>query len=225
MSSRHHLLTATAVGLAISSSGLLAAAPASAAMCVDGSTLGSLAALGTTGCEVGDKTYYGFETSTIDTAATVSFFNIDPFHTITVQAPNMMAFMPGTDYMLKYKMKLTDSTSSLRIKSFSTGATTSAPGTNWTKMLTGTSITPAGGAVATAVTSPTATSPNVASVPPSLDISFESKLTVGNQFVTSFTDSVQQAPIDQTPAPLPILGAGAAFGFSRKLRRRLRGLA
>lgn len=28
--------------------------------------------------------------------------------------------------------------------------------------------------------------------------------------------------ISQTPGPLPILGAGAAFGFSRKLRRRIK---
>jgi hypothetical protein len=27
----------------------------------------------------------------------------------------------------------------------------------------------------------------------------------------------------QTPGPLPILGAGAAFGFSRKLRSRIKG--
>ena len=225
MFSQRHLLTATAVGLAISSSGLLAAAPASAAMCVEGSTLATLSALGMTGCEVGDKTYYDFETSTIATDSTVSFFNVDPFHTITVQAPNMMAFMPGTDYMLKYKMKLTDPSSILRIKNFTTGATTSVPGTNWMKKLTGTSITPVGMAVDTSVSSPMATSPTVASVPPSLDISFESELMVSAGLVTSFTDTVEQGPIEETPAPLPILGAGAAFGFSRKLRRRQRGLA
>ena len=31
-----------------------------------------------------------------------------------------------------------------------------------------------------------------------------------------------QLTITQTPGPLPILGAGAAFGFSRKLRRRIK---
>lgn len=31
----------------------------------------------------------------------------------------------------------------------------------------------------------------------------------------------QQTPTDSVPGPLPILGAGAAFGFSRKLRRRV----
>jgi hypothetical protein len=32
----------------------------------------------------------------------------------------------------------------------------------------------------------------------------------------------QNVPTNQVPGPLPILGAGAAFGFSRKLRRRVR---
>jgi hypothetical protein len=35
--------------------------------------------------------------------------------------------------------------------------------------------------------------------------------------VTQYVDR-----INQTPGPLPILGAGAAFGFSRKLRSRIK---
>jgi hypothetical protein len=38
--------------------------------------------------------------------------------------------------------------------------------------------------------------------------------------VTAITDTVTQ-----TPGPLPILGAGAAFGFSRKLRNRIKASA
>lgn len=37
---------------------------------------------------------------------------------------------------------------------------------------------------------------------------------------TGFTDTVVQ-----TPGPLPILGAGAAFGFTRKLRKRIKAVA
>jgi len=36
---------------------------------------------------------------------------------------------------------------------------------------------------------------------------------------------IQQSPPAPVPSPLPILGAGAAFGFSRKLRRRIRTVA
>ena len=39
--------------------------------------------------------------------------------------------------------------------------------------------------------------------------------------VTS-TYVVKDAPTSGVPAPLPLLGAGAAFGFSRKLRRRIK---
>jgi hypothetical protein len=41
---------------------------------------------------------------------------------------------------------------------------------------------------------------------------------VGEAFITNFEFT---ALYDEVPGPLPILGAGAAFGFSRKLRRRL----
>jgi hypothetical protein len=40
---------------------------------------------------------------------------------------------------------------------------------------------------------------------------------------TSTIDSYQNV-YRQTPGPLPILGAGAAFGFSRKLRSRIKGV-
>ncbi|MFM9088637.1 MAG: hypothetical protein ACKOPT_10955 [Cyanobium sp.] len=40
---------------------------------------------------------------------------------------------------------------------------------------------------------------------------------VNNSPLPSFTNT-----ITQTPGPLPILGAGAAFGFSRKLRKRIK---
>jgi len=39
----------------------------------------------------------------------------------------------------------------------------------------------------------------------------------------SFTNTVVQAPLQsEVPGPLPLLGAGAAFGFSRKLRARIK---
>jgi hypothetical protein len=51
----------------------------------------------------------------------------------------------------------------------------------------------------------------------------QSKITVTHNYnigtgapMQQFTDTIMQ-----TPGPLPILGAGAAFGFSRKMRRRI----
>ena len=44
--------------------------------------------------------------------------------------------------------------------------------------------------------------------------------TSGTGQITGITNSFQAAP-----GPLPVLGAGAAFGFSRKLRRRIKSVA
>lgn len=39
--------------------------------------------------------------------------------------------------------------------------------------------------------------------------------------LTSVSNSWTQKPVQQVPGPLPILGAGVAFGYSRKLRKRI----
>jgi hypothetical protein len=41
------------------------------------------------------------------------------------------------------------------------------------------------------------------------------------QFSSSFTTAVTPPPASGVPGPVPILGAGAAFAFSRRLRRRI----
>ncbi|MFZ9752629.1 MAG: hypothetical protein ACO3B3_03610 [Cyanobium sp.] len=45
----------------------------------------------------------------------------------------------------------------------------------------------------------------------------------GNGAIDAVENSFQQK--QTVPGPLPLLGAGAAFGFSRKLRRRLKGVS
>jgi hypothetical protein len=42
-----------------------------------------------------------------------------------------------------------------------------------------------------------------------------------NSFIVEFTSGNPVPPPSLVPGPLPILGAGAAFGFSRRLRRRI----
>jgi len=42
-----------------------------------------------------------------------------------------------------------------------------------------------------------------------------------NSFQNSFTQKPDQTDPEQVPGPLPLLGAGAAFGFSRRLRTRV----
>ena len=54
------------------------------------------------------------------------------------------------------------------------------------------------------------------------------KITLDNFFATqplllSPNGQFQDVELQQTPAPLPLLGVGAAFGFSRNLRKRIKG--
>jgi hypothetical protein len=51
-------------------------------------------------------------------------------------------------------------------------------------------------------------------------------VTSGGAGATQFTNLlVQKAPVTQTPSPLPILGASLGFGFSRRLRNRIKAAA
>jgi hypothetical protein len=43
--------------------------------------------------------------------------------------------------------------------------------------------------------------------------------------VTGWNDTVFQTDPNVVPGPLPILGAGIAFGYSRKLRSRIKALS
>jgi len=60
--------------------------------------------------------------------------------------------------------------------------------------------------------------------PNSVEVALE-WYTTGNATLSDITSSFTQtaSPVtNQVPAPLPLLGAGAAFGFSRRLRRRIK---
>ncbi|MCT0206751.1 hypothetical protein [Synechococcus sp. CS-1332] len=54
------------------------------------------------------------------------------------------------------------------------------------------------------------------------DVFFAQGQTVVSVVNNSFIQRAAQAPPDSVPGPLPILGAATAFGFSRKLRARIR---
>jgi hypothetical protein len=75
----------------------------------------------------------------------------------------------------------------------------------------------------------TLTNDNSTGIPYNLPIrtttdTFTGNLSAGNSQVMSVGGTVfsQPIPVVAAPSPLPILGAGAAFGFSRKLRRRIK---
>lgn len=89
-------------------------------------------------------------------------------------------------------------------------------GTNLTASVTGTGTT-SGGPCALSVPGITDCSLSGWNYDPNVDstvVTTTWNVTAGG--MQNFTST-----ITQTPGPLPILGAGAAFGFSRKLRRRI----
>ena len=56
--------------------------------------------------------------------------------------------------------------------------------------------------------------------------SFTGELTVtGGEIQTVQSDIITAANTTNVPGPLPVLGAGAAFSFSRRLRRRIKRLS
>lgn len=101
------------------------------------------------------------------------------------------------------------------ITGYATGATTSDPDAKWSKFLQG----PGFPIIATTV-SPIATSGLSMIVPGVKSASFTTDLVVTEGEVTQFVDGVRQT--SPVPGPLPLLGAAAAFGYSRLIRARIK---
>ncbi len=179
----------------------------------------SLASLYATGCSVGDKNFHFSATDYVGTKpatqvqVTLGSSNDGSVHTVNFQAAGSPNSWTGTGSMA-YTVTVNTLTNET-IKALTGGVTTSVPGTALSATLAGTGTTSGSCpmtvpgitdcALSGFVYSPTVTTSKITTT-----------WSVTSGGLNSFTSS-----IIQTPGPLPILGAGAAFAFSRKIRRRI----
>jgi hypothetical protein len=176
-------------------------------------------------CKVGDKTYSNFVDNTSGSilstrAYDLKILNQDEFYTASVIGDFRPSIASG-NYSYSYRVTV-DPDSPYYIQSYSTGATTAAFGTIWNKQLF---TNPAGSPNPAFTSNPVATSPDsVFATPGTKVVDFTSTFFIGTRSATQLTDGITQArlPGTEVPGPLPILGAAAAFGYSRKIRRRIR---
>jgi hypothetical protein len=169
---------------------------------------------GATGCKVADKVFSNFLFTGFEASSTFSVTALAEQHTFSASGLN---FTPGDVASYSYLVTLTDG--SFGIQAYRTSATSSEVTLPLvgTKTLTG---NPAG-ITSTAVDTTIGNAvlyPSVESGP----VAFTGTINVTGGRMDVFTDSISQAlkpEASATPGPLPILGAAAAFGSVRKLRK------
>lgn len=186
--------------------------------CTNGVNKDALAALGAQGCQIGDKIYSNFAfSSNFSTSGTFNFTNA-PSDQHTLSAAGL-ALMAGNTYTYSYTVAIAPGNPFTTFKAFRTGSGTSDVNAALvgTKTLTS---SPGGTVIANNdSTSPVFTFGPTVAVP----LNFSSTINITSGRLDIFSDSIVQQELtpqaSPSPAPLPILGAAAAFGSVRKLRR------
>ncbi len=203
------------------------------AQCGNGTVAASTIFNGSFACQIGDKIYSNFFKTTDTSGAlgnAVFFFqNIGTNHSLSA----FSGFTAGT-YSFGYTMTVFDALATgqalAAIRTDAANAAIGAPNVPaWTKTLTAFTNTPTIDTESTRAGNVQSDNGPVSfdsnAFPTSAD--FISELFVDdlpNNFTPSIVDTVIQKFDDgeKVPGPLPILGAAAAFGFSRKLRSRIK---
>lgn len=218
MNSRLKLSAALAV--AASTLILTGPAPAQAAACPGGSPgLGTFTLAFT--CTQGDFTIKLNSFSGFNPLDGISFSNFNPSNNFTFTVNANTPWTSGTSYVLNYTVT---APASKQLSTFTNNSTTSDPSAANTWVVesqtspkqTGTSVMTGGnGTVASSTLNPLLT-----------EETFIGTLTVTAGGVQSANFLVNSFPPSASvPGPLPIVGAAAAFGFSRKVRNRIKAMA
>ena len=207
---------------------MTAAAEASVSGCSQGSSFGRFLVSDVGpgfACYIGDKQYSNF--TDFRDMRSDDIFEIsqsDPnnmTHQLTVKAGGSGFFTPSTSYKITYDVTVWTGDNVLR--SYATGVETTDNSANWIKQLK--SINPKDESIT--ITNPTTTSsPEYFDSNNVKSATFISELTVNASVsgVDLWKDILSQRQFvpDPVPAPLPLIGGGTAWHFSRRLRRRIR---
>jgi hypothetical protein len=196
------------------------AAPVSCSAGAGGMGLGwniaTLTGLSADGCFIGDKVYSGFSFSGLSQAG-FNFTKSGADHTFSGSGLNFT----GSNFTYSYTVSLYNPPAGQEFFKYNTNAAGSATTSAlvFSKSLT----TP----LPTNSTATEVTPGNIVTFPTGTvsSLTFTSNLSRTGGKIDTITDTLTQKigdPISTVPGPLPILGAGAAFGFSRKLRNRIK---
>jgi hypothetical protein len=226
--------TTKACLLAATTLSMAAIAPAQAApMCVlapggnstTGLTVGDLKQAGFS-CVIGDKTYSDFgsfvgfadsDTANITQSSAPNFLN----HTLNINQGNT-PWSTG-NYGFNYSVAVTGSTNTLAGYSASTTSSIFLPTPTGTLTVNASAASTPAGLASANVNGGLGVEMYSASNITSDTFALNLNVT-GGQVETVTTTLIQQQniPPATVPGPLPVLGAGAAFAFSRRLRNRIK---
>jgi|688.fasta_scaffold379609_2 hypothetical protein len=198
-------------GAALSS--LVVAAPANAA-CPTGQLLSTLTAGVTISC--GDKDYTFAANPFTGFAPTDTFSIAQTFSSHTLSVLSGGGWTPGT-YTLDYSITTTGANF---LKAYNSAITTPDLTANATYTMTGSGLPSS-----SVANGPSMTAPESLYMPLLNSDAFTTTLQVNSGFITQITSAVRQGQPETVPGPLPLLGAGAAFGFSRRIRNRIKASA
>jgi len=191
---------------------ILGSGTAKAAACSDGTLSGLV--------NVSCTTAQGF---TYKLTSFTGFAGTDTFSFTNGGADNFQyslqgssAYVTGSPYSLVYELT---APSGRLLDNFTTGGSTSVISSSATWVIAASPGPTASGTIAFS-----GQSNATATFSPQITFStFTGTLNVASGNISSVTSLVASAaPVVGAPGPLPVLGAGAAFGFSRKLRKRIK---
>jgi hypothetical protein len=176
--------------------GAIIPSPAKAVDCVSGKLISEIVVAGNYSCRLGQQDYtFNSSVGELDNATQTS--TIDFYDSQYMQ--QIIFTNTGSEDFVLFNYTVVSQTESIDDIQVSYTLSPSLP-------------PPLSSAVATSSPLPYAGSP----LPLTVDGIFDPDTSLGTQTLTSLTHTIYKSP-----APLPLAGAGLAFGFSRKLRRRV----